>query len=91
MQHLAITPAAAAHARRYLSKPALDCYWLMLLHEWSKLLRYKPAAPDRNHTQPLLPVSEWLAKMREHHEPAGLWVGSQELELYDPAEQQQQQ
>lgn len=66
-----------------LTKRALDCYWLMVFNEYSRLFRFKPAAADRQYFLPLMPLEEWLGLERENEEDA-VWVPEGHLELRDP-------
>jgi hypothetical protein len=62
----------------------------MLLHEWSKLLRYSPASAQHNFTQYLTPVDDWLDKQKGHLVwGQDVWVSGESLEYEDPPEQQQ--
>jgi hypothetical protein len=61
----------------------------MLLHEWSKLLKFRPAAATRQHVGPLTPLSDWLAKVKlmDH----AVWVEPDKLEFSDPPAEAAQQ
>ncbi|KAG2485553.1 hypothetical protein HYH03_015719 [Edaphochlamys debaryana] len=70
---------AQAFARNELNAEALECYWLMLLHEYAKLLRFKPGTkravspggPGENESagegaQYYVPMEDWFAEEDEH-------------------------
>ena len=71
-------------AQRYFNKRALSCFWLMLLHEYRKLFKFTPAHPDRQYPKKLVPLSEWLQKMKVAERAGGVWIEEQEVELEDP-------
>jgi hypothetical protein len=49
-----------AFVRRYLSKQALECFWLLLLRALARLQRFQPGQRGGKPLR-LMPVEEWLA------------------------------
>eukprot|EP00201_Polytomella_parva_P022449 CAMPEP_0175041152 /NCGR_PEP_ID=MMETSP0052_2-20121109/1745_1 /TAXON_ID=51329 ORGANISM="Polytomella parva, Strain SAG 63-3" /NCGR_SAMPLE_ID=MMETSP0052_2 /ASSEMBLY_ACC=CAM_ASM_000194 /LENGTH=256 /DNA_ID=CAMNT_0016303613 /DNA_START=701 /DNA_END=1471 /DNA_ORIENTATION=- len=68
-------------AEHYLTKRAIDCFWLLLFHEYAKLQKFD--AIKRNETYPganqLIPVKEVLDRSKG----ANYYVSADSLELSD--------
>ncbi len=91
---------------RYLNHNSLDCYWLMLLQEWSKLLRFDPwehfnklgeefpamwkPQPVHQWLQMVKASSEAMAKQVGHGDYT-FWVEPSELEFEDDVDISQAQ
>jgi hypothetical protein len=74
---------AARLMQRYMTKTALDCFWLMLLDEYSKLFTFKPAGPGRAYSRPLVPLTQVLEEQKGATD-GWSYLGSDEIELEDP-------
>jgi hypothetical protein len=84
----AMAAAAQGLVARYLNKAALECFWVMLLTEYSRLLRYKPGGSNRTYPHALVPIDQWLDTEQREFERLNMGhrftLATTQLELEDP-------
>jgi hypothetical protein len=84
----AMAAAAQSLVARYLNKAALECFWVLLLTQYSRLLRYQPGGADRTYPHPLVPIDTWLENEKGEFSRMNMGerfkLATTQLELEDP-------